>query len=505
MTATTNNINSIIGNVTHLPLPLPPTHTMIRDNRLTYLSSSSLWYESEFSSPTLNAVAIAAAMTLISYQTTAIIFDLILGFKGKWVSTVSRLHILLITRKATPLVVSNNLLRRDWLTALYYRGDIPPGVAIARERERIRFATALVLLFLLAVAPLINIVSIVLTLEREHTRTFAESGFGGAAFGVKPGLDITEEERLTELCVRLPVLSAPGDTPLAEFSLCKLPWTGRQEGGGTQGLVSISIADAHQVLISVQIGSYSVELYKTAHLYANGTSWVIKPDLSPASVAELVDLGMGLVSEECGVADDVEPVDTYVEFIEPQRENIMAKRVPCDVDEDTRDKCARILSRIERHITLIDADILEVASKPVELAAAVFFKGSQMEFIRRRRLYVGVAVLWVIAGITAVLRIMTALFWNNDVGDGIERIVKEQLGLGCCSSLLKADDRTIAYNRKYQSGKLGHYGVGKEDWPVVSHFEGATIGTFSLSRGIEGESESDFDSSFAGPQIYTNV
>lgn len=420
---------------------------MIRDSDLTYASSASLWYEYEFQNTSVNALAIAAAMTLISYQTTAIIFDLALGFKRKWLASVSKLHILLITRKATPRVEFNNLLQRDWLTRMYYWGDIPHGTHIEREKERIRVGTGLVLLFLLAVGPLVNIISVVLTLERESTLTFDQAGFGGVSFGVKPGLRVTTEERLSELCVRVPVLSRPGDTPLAEFSLCKLPWIGRNEPNPL-GLVSISLADAHQVLITVQLGSYSVELYKTANLYANRTSWVLRPSISPDSVEELVDLGMGHVSEVCGVAKDTKPVDTYITFTDPVRENIMAKSVPCDIEGDTRRTCARILALVERHVTLIDAGVLEVAKKPVALTAAQFRRGADMAFVRRRQLFVGVWVLWVIAAVTAVLRVATAVFLNNDIGDGIESIVKEKVGVSCCSSLLKAEESKIAYNKK---------------------------------------------------------
>lgn len=79
------------------------------------------------------------------------------------------------------------------------------------------------------------------------------------------------------------------------------------------------------------------------------------------------------------------------------------------------------------------------------------------EFLRRRTHIAGMGVLAIVAGIVLAARAVIGLAVNNDMNDGIERMIKERVGLEYCDSPVseRAEDTLLLYDTE------------QFDWTVV--------------------------------------
>lgn len=473
---------------------------MIVEGRLTYRSVDLSWLRWEFQNFAVNDFAVAAVTTILSYQTASLLFDIFLGVKRKNVTKARDIHTLLLLRKASPLAVCNNLLRKDWLTRIYYGRDLPKDTTIARDKHHIKNKVAIRLLFLLLVPPFINIVSVMSTLWSEQKLTFADAGFQGVALGVNKNLSLVETEMMTGFCDKVPIYVARGDKPLVDFSLCALrPIISTRNFKFGYGTVGIGVKSSSFVVVWIGLNQRLVYGTKTASMLDDQSLYRLKPDLMPESAAVFVEHGMELVAAACGLPDSSsasELSDDSTNALEQSEtwkdvEVVKAKYIRCPVAGDTEKDALRLLRTMEKFITLVNSEKLDVVSAisvnpDVDPDASIRFDGENHDFLVRRQRNIGFSVLALMTSLFLLLRTTLLRLCNNDVSIGLERVMKERLGFPCCQSMLTRGSHSMSYNNKYQSGKAAQYGLHRTDMLEVGKFDGGIIGGEVNTDGVEG-------------------
>lgn len=444
---------------------------------LTYSTSSSTWQTSEFASPILNTLSLAVLTTLISYQVTALITDLLLGTKQRGNTDVPALQTALLVRQATPLAVFTNLLRQDRLTRLYFRPDLPASTRIARDPARVSPIVSFRLLLLLAAAPLINVLSIVLTLESSHDLSFEEAGAGGFALGVASPKGKFRLLPLNNLFMVQKVSTKGGDDPLAEFTICS-PFPTVENMWQPNGEVSLAEFQQSTLYLRVQVGYIRLTLQRYAQVtLSNNTAFALHSNVleDHDGVDDMLLAGLQLMANVCG-GDPEEAEDARSGSFYPSFKYIKGLQIPCDLDGVQAQRGAeQILEKLCEFITIVNATQMKVSpvlGHDVRAFNREWFDGKTLPFLNRWQRNLGLKLVALVAGTVTVLRIMTAIIWNNDVDQGIDLIIKKAVGMKCCDSLLRNTNTTIYYTCKYQSVEVARYGLPEGNLSEVPAFLG---------------------------------
>lgn len=442
---------------------------MIASSRLTYSSKPSPWFSLEFNDVVLNTLMIAIIATVLSYQLTAVIYDIVLGTKKKNLTPIHAFQTLLLVRGRALVAVLSNVLGRDWLTRLFYRQETPEDTKTSRTQQQISISVFMRLSLLLIAAPVANILSISLTLESSRDLTFAGAHMKGVAFGVNSDLSIVETEQANERCERAVIDLNPADELHTEFLICS-PIMFEESRWEHNGQIEIHLYDNKRFYLHIQIGTERVGLVRTATLQVNGSDYIIHAIPDPKGMSAIMDQGIRMIAKECGA--NINQARAKRIFNRPGiYKLIAAEKVPCVVENEAKRKATAIAKDVGRLFTFVEARRTNVvlAEHTTSGEHRNYFPADDMPLLRRRQRYVGLYSLAGLAGICVLLRIFTAVFWNNDVADGLQMIVKNTLGLQCCSSMLHEGDRTLVFNYQHQLKDL-------ERHEALSHNEKGTNG-----------------------------
>lgn len=317
--------------------------------------------------------------------------------------------------------------------------------------------------------------ALVMTLERESVLTFREAGFRGLTFGPVSTSAATHTRRLTELCETPAVDWKPGDVPMAQFSICVGPWVSTHYINSLGRVLVLSFRQ-REFLVLVRIGRVEVSSARFAVLHANGVKYGLRASMTNESIEHVMDIGLKSIARWCGVPNEPgEPDDGLFLRIGTL---LGSKKVPCTQEvDDAEQKSLTILWTLMRHFTIVEAEQLMVAEDSGD-----FFNGLNLDCLRRRRKNVPFLTLMYLSIGTLVLRIVLAIVWKNGIEEGIERLLKDQLGYSCCSNLLHADERIISFANMYQDGEVAQYGLEREDLPVVDRIRGGVVGGRNVVR-----------------------
>lgn len=95
---------------------------MIQDGFLTHPSANPAFWHWEPSNPLLQAVLVAVLTTILSYQFTALIFDICLSLKPRGNAPLRDIHVLLIAEESSPLAASAALFHSPTLSRWRFHG-----------------------------------------------------------------------------------------------------------------------------------------------------------------------------------------------------------------------------------------------------------------------------------------------------------------------------------------------------------------------------------------------
>lgn len=441
---------------------------MIEDGKITYASEQSPLLSWEFSSVTLTALAIAALTTFLSYQTTALIYDLFLGIKPRGVTLIRNVHVLLLSRQSSLIAVLDAVMRRDWITRLRLR--LPSGSVVSRDEEKIRPLLSFKLLLLLVAAPLFNILSIAMTLETNETLTFAQAGFGGLALDFNLDFSVVDTEPFVETCRHAKLASTTGVVSVAKFTVCQwfVAWVPQRAEPDQSPKARIVVSVIRETAFSVYVGvnEWLTSTSSRASVETLDGAVVVKPGANLEAQRKLALKGIELVAKECGLSDASEATE-----IETSKdagfENRVGFVIPCPNAENPRESAVRVNQAIGPLSTLVNSEGFEVLNASlVHLEENnKFWDAGNEPFITRRTRYVSLPVLAIVTGAMLVLRLFVKMTCNDDVRDGLEKIIKDRLRVGKNQSLIRGGTRKIYYDTARCAG-LEPVDVVKTD-PIV--------------------------------------
>lgn len=467
---------------------------LIRDQRIAYGPQDPAWFTQEFDQPILNAISIALVTTIVSYVTSGLFTDLVLGFKKKNETRICNLHIALLIERSTPLAVFSNMLRTDWLSRRYYHGQIPSDTGIAREEERIKSRVLLRLIVLIAFAPMMNAAAVFLTGQKDTTLSFKDVGFGGMGFGVNRDLSSLRQTGPAKVCGRAEIDLKRFDSSLMEFSICKTA-PKKVLHADSKNFLSVSIFQKVAVDLKLRVDTTEVWVGNTGMVSpinaVEGPSYFVRPVISPEAAIGLVEIGMQLVSRACesGTFSTTSTLNSGVNNstasqadLKKGRQMVAEKVFDCSPKSNYTAELFGTIEDLVKYMTFVDADSAELTRFSSDFKLQPFSRMDLLVFIRRRRRRVSLAILSVVALVLLLFRLLSTFVLNNDTLLGIELIVRDYLGFNWWESLLCQNDSTLPYNLKFQNGNVAHFGLPRSGLPMVKKFNGGIVGLENTSE-----------------------
>lgn len=428
---------------------------MIRDGELVYEHVPSPLLHWELQNVTINAIAIALLTTVLSYQATSLLYDVCLGLKRKNVQSIRDIHVLLLIRQASVVSVFDAIARKDWFTKFRYR--LGRNAFIRREEKRVPIPVVGKLLFLLLAAPVLNILSIALTLETERDVSFADSGFGGMVLGVNRDFEVVTAEPYAQDCGLAKFNIVQGDQPVSKVSVCTVVSEERvlSLSDSPNARIAIAIIVGTKLVISVSIHDWQFQAATRATLETPDGPFFIESQLGNDSRDAVIEKGLEMIAKECGLPDatlvvPLEQMDHHGLEVRASME------IQCPTAMEPKESARKIIGILGGLTTLVPARRFSIVNQTelyddsnVAVEDPPFFQADGEVFLTRRRRILSLPILGIVATLTILLRALTGVFCNNDIKDGLEEVLKNRLGVKSCQSLMRTGTRrvTIDVNR----------------------------------------------------------
>lgn len=347
--------------------------------------------------------------------------------------------------------------------------------------------------------PLVNLLAVAASIESGSSVTFREAGFKGLFLGVYKGekgimTSALMREQVTEDCEKFAIQPLATDVVTARLVMCMqtLQAGTNRDGKGTadalafkltnrnvtanvdrfskkhmllddvkartamrtrslraettsgEATVDISLMLEKGVMVVVQVsfGPYLWERFYIGYLRTGeGHTFLLRAALDEIVGALLVKEGMEKILEACGsglTMSDSEQFNTPKVKIKFGRDFVAGRTIaPCKIDSGrTVGRAMAVFEVFDQKLTAVRTEKMMVKNMTGSDLETSFFDARDMELLKRETGMVGIGVLVIVAGVALVARLVVGLAVNNDVNDGIERMVKERLGLEYCESLL---------------------------------------------------------------------
>lgn len=474
---------------------------MIRDGAITHDQFENPILTYEFSSYPFNAIVIAALTTFLAYQITALTFNCFLGFKKPGRANASDLQILLLTAESSILAVASAVFRSDKLDRITYRGAIPTDATIYRRQTSVRKRNVFKLFILLLSAPLYNLISIFLVLERDQNISFSRAKVSGMSVSIPPDLEpINTQLALTVGCQSIPVVAEGDDKQiLAAFSKCikvRFPLqnpTDRVELATGQSLhIRLTVKTNGEISIDFRtmqegndkpISVQGLDVY--VDLSVSGEAYRVKPNVTRTLAEVLISDGQLKSNRNC---TDPQPFSTPAPVVFTEEEGttlVVTGLVSCKTMNYST--INQILPAMGETISLVeDSNFMVGRQKQTEFNAVEFepyTNGAALPFLRKRKRNLSLTMLFFLVVGATFLRIVSSLVTHNDVDEGIESVLNKRLGIHPCQSMLQSNT-VITYNHRSQSGNQGSFGLERRDMYEVDNFAQRSIIGFERTRGI---------------------
>lgn len=443
---------------------------------LGYLGKGSVWYSWGFKSKNVELLVTAALALLLSYQAAALVYDIAFGLKKRSTARVYDLHMLLLVRKSSLTAVAANLARRDWITRIYYGRKFPRKMVIARENQRIMGSVVLKLVLLLALAPVVSVLTVFLSLSRTTTITFSEAGLKGIGIAVNDSRQPVNGTSSSGFCEHIPIEVAEGDSALATFSTCFVwtaPSTAPEE---VANYIDFSVFSEFQLIVKAALGTRRRDLIFTAGLSTAGSLdeklYRIQLNFSEQDALRAVDQGIQLLRTECKASDN--GTRDFTPHTNSRMNRVVRTNLTCTDDNEADRKLLGALQAMR--------DVM-YATTSEDMRVGILGDDSTISFgppdniicIQRRRKRVGTLMLIVICVVVVILRLTVAVVCNNDVGSGLVHIITTRLGGQSCLSLIR-NSSAVCFSNMYMWANIAHYGLPRGGMRAVNDFTEGVIG-----------------------------
>lgn len=480
---------------------------MIRNNSITHGSIESDLNSWHLDSFLLNALLIATLTTVLSYQVTAIIFDLFLGLKPRGEAKASSLHTILLTDESSPLSVAAAIFRKDALDRARFHRDIPPTTAIAREDSPISKKAVLTLIILLITAPLVNLLSVILTLEYDKRITFEAASFGGLALSITKDNTSVSKSPFAGSCRRVRAQFSELGEDYAEFFDC-LESKSRIQVLNNASESALTVRTTQFGVVHL-IASYkdtvdTTPIQKAADMLSGHVVYRLNQDVDVEGAKRLIAETRSKIESTCHKVDpqELQRVER-ADFKVMKNSNLIDVSHPIKCLNLTLEEMLVMEALFDHMVTLSNTsifqstDVSQLPLLPTHTAAPPKWNDARnLTLMTRRRSYMSPAILCISVAVVLVARVLVEIFTNNDIYDALEDILVRSLNMKSPYYLLRNND-VQRYDFKYQFGNCCHYGVERHGLPTVARFYGGVVGSWKDEESIykmnAQQSESDVD------------
>lgn len=472
------------------------TRAMIRNHRITYDSSLPFIYTWRPESDFLFAISVAVITTVLAYQTTGIVFDLLLGIKKKGVTCARDIQLLLLIQAVSlrPLIRSlflptdnipsltkstmENCERKTFLSKPQLRGTLAP-----------RFLFRLIVGLL--VAPIVSAIAIVLSLERDTDLTFAEAKFGGLAVGIAAAGEHTWDKVSNFAIASRPCFSTTAyDRSSTDFTIwlenvVKFSHVKVQKSLFEEGRDNLILGMSNETAM-VEVFAHDWN-YSASHIYyrvvtssgsmtssSSGTYKkgpgihspfkFIKLEISQSDVDRLADFGAELLEAHCGYDSSLRERASGIELYRYQYS--AARIVPCKktgAGDGALVHYEDIINEMAKRVTFVNSPNITLLDTTEEGHRENV--PDDVVLLTRRQSYVSFILMLILTIVIVFLRVVVAMLTNNDVARCLGLIVRETFGIPWGDSMLPHKDMHISYGKDeefIEIWRTGNYGGAEQ-------------------------------------------
>lgn len=435
---------------------------MIRDGQLVHgLPRSSFW-SWHFQSPVADYFSIAIVTTLISYQAVGLVFDLILGFRAPNVIKVSDIHILQLVRESSPLSITASVLNSQCLINSRLLGSFNKVAETlpTRHRKRPRLPVLLKLSILLVVAPVLNMVSVLLTAEKDVVVTFSDANFGGLSVGFNEDLSSVHEYIAFESFKVYPVALLENQTPLSEFCMEIGEQESESYGMSEVAYVSVSVGmknlSPHVITIETFLRGRSILHTRIGTVYTRAKPFVVPVQVSSRAFKAFFRYALDLLRKECEAPNAV--AKNMTEQLFKTRWSVYSPRYLAVWGIGCRSKRAgvnmeRIRGEIQKPLSFQQEDqmLVEPDTRNGRIQPVLNFSNEPL-FRERRKHVQFVEIFVILVGLVGARFVLLIIFGvRNDVDVGTEALLRRELGIPHFFSLLRFSDVFLPSRAKVDS------------------------------------------------------
>lgn len=460
---------------------------MIEGNAITYPNAQAPFDTWGPDQQTLLSFLVAVLSTVLAYQATSIIFDLILGRKPRGEACITDFSLLLLAEELSPLSIAANVLSSPALAKVRTQGGLRSRLsADSNEAETIvrkpvppRLSAKL--LILVISVPLVNLIAVIITLERDSEVTFGSAKFDGIALGVNADLSTIATSDHDLYCRKLQTSYGKGETAVAEFFLCLYVLI---SGAGPEAVPDTFVMSSS---IREDAPFSSILLEYTVTDPTSGDSLVLR------SIAH-IDVGVrrasyrlfSFLSAEEGERLFERAVQNILQTSDSNRTGeVRVEQFPSRAGVIPRWRISqrmRIDAGLPELMGILYSALLPVTAVNSMQRSFIDLSGLQSSQIEelstvpmdsvplfvRRRSFVSFATLCIVVAVVAVVRVVVRLLTNNDIYQGIEMIMKDLLNIQPCDSILQ--NRVYVYYSSERGNNL--------------YWEGAIDGKVGIDDGL---------------------
>lgn len=418
---------------------------MIRNFRITYDNFETPLQVWQFQNPFLHALAVGTLATVLAYQGTAIFLDIFLGNKKRDEVTHADLFILLRTEDSS-LSFKTTLF---FLKTMFGNSDgNPRNPDKSRKVLGAGYRPILKLLSLLILIPTVNLICIIITLERDIVLSFRDARFGGMAVGSRADIGsftVRSDAQTSVQCFFYSINSGSRDLPLAEIFFCS-EWgepLGIQADNFTVKTVVSRSSEGDVTLGVVSLDEEKSLFIRTSlNIWTSGKSYRVKSILTSKEASRIAQDGANRILQLC---PNSSIKGSQPQLLPPEsdlHEETFTVSQPFLCNDTAIGQLDIIIAilEMERYLGPVDSETFEVAETRDSFNPtfqAQFKSGDNLPLLRRRSPYVSFFSMLLATGCVCVIRVIVGFATNNDIHLGLELIVKRYADIYCCDSMLQ--------------------------------------------------------------------
>lgn len=437
---------------------------MIEGNFLTYPGAKT-GFKWQPENEILYAFLVTIFSTIIVFQATAIVFDLIFGMNERGKVRISDIGCLLLVEESSIFSWYSSLFPGSHLTAMKFHGFRARGTTCSPESKNTTTRALITFLVLLIASPAINIMGVILAVEHDTVVSFQEANFGGIAVGVN------DEPKFFghRICSLHETKFSTLEHPIAEVFTCVHATSHEHPSkfpSGVTGTLRVStnvevLSPIDSIVVEFRNATFSFRIFFHVDISVGKFLYRVKSKLTAVNGAKLVSDGVQRLLANCTSPGSLPLEQQLFPKTSPLAPEswIVAQNMTCaqypqqSVIKDSEWVSGRL--GIVNSNELLVLNVTDSFMTNKGNSRYKYIPGAGLPLLRRRRSYAPIVHLGISALSLVVLRVVVWMLTRNDIYQCVELLLKYSFGLPTCDSMLQ-------YDRKVRHDWFGGAAQGED-------------------------------------------